>query len=155
MPNVSDKAPDFRLLNQRDDTVSLKDFKGKWVVLYFYPKDNTSGCTIEAKEFTGCRPDIEGMNAVILGVSPDSIKSHNRFIEKQELGIDLLSDPDHEALEAYGAWGLKKMAGREYMGVFRSTFIIDPDGKIAAQWLKVRVKGHVDAVRAKLSELQR
>ncbi len=148
------KAPGFSLLNQDDETVTLDDYKGKWVILYFYPKDNTSGCTIEATDFTSCSADLTGLNAVILGVSPDSTKSHRNFIAKHDLGITLLSDPDHVALEAYGAWGKKKMYGREFMGVVRSTFIINPEGTVVAEWSKVKVKGHVDAVSEKLKELQ-
>lgn len=154
MPKVGDKAPAFTLKNQDEKDVSLADFKGKWVVLYFYPKDNTSGCTLEAQDFTAANPDFAGLDAVVLGVSPDSCQSHRKFIEKQDLDLTLLADPDHEALEKYGVWQEKKNYGRTYMGVVRSTFLIDPEGKIAAVWEKVKVKGHVDAVKEKLQELK-
>jgi peroxiredoxin Q/BCP len=151
---VGDKAPDFSLMNQDDETVSLKQLAGKWVILYFYPKDNTSGCTVEAQEFTAFKKAFEKMDAVILGVSPDSTKSHRNFIGKKELGITLLSDPDHQLIEACGAWQLKRNYGREYYGVMRSTVLIDPEGKIAHIWPKVKAKGHAEMVKAKLEELK-
>jgi peroxiredoxin Q/BCP len=150
---IGDKAPDFSLENQAGEKISLKQFEGKWVILYFYPKDNTSGCTLEAVEFTALKEELEKLNAVILGVSPDSAKSHYNFIGKKELGITLLSDPDHQVIEAYGAWQLKKNYGREYYGVVRSTVLIDPKGKIAYVWPKVKAKGHADMVKAKLEEI--
>ncbi len=152
---VGDQAPEFCLLNQDEKEVSLKDFEGKWVVLYSYPKDNTPGCTIEANDFTKQLSSFTKLDAVILGVSPDSSKSHCGFIEKQGLKITLLSDPDHKMLEEYGSWGLKKNYGKEYFGVIRSTFLIDPKGKIAAVWSSVKVDGHVEAVKEKLKELQK
>ena len=156
------EAPEFCLQNQDDKEVSLKDNSGKWIVLYFYPKDNTSGCTKEACDFTETFNDYKKLNATVLGVSPDSTESHRRFIEKQNLGITLLSDPDKKVHKAYGAWGLKKNYGKEYEGVIRSTFIISPDGKIAEAWSKVKVrvkrKGgearHVDVVKERLKKLQ-
>ena len=154
MPKAGDKAPAFTLLNQDEKEVKLADFKGKWVVLYFYPKDNTSGCTIEAIDFTESNPDFEGMDAVVLGVSPDSCKSHRGFIEMQNLGITLLADTEKTVLEAYDAWREKKNYGRTYMGVVRSTYLIDPDGKIAHVWDNVRAKGHAEKVKAKLAELR-
>ncbi len=154
MLKVGDKAPAFCLPNQDEEEVCLRDLQGSWIVLYFYPKDNTPGCTTEACEFTAALPDFSGLGATILGVSPDSPRKHRNFIEKKELGITLLSDEEKEVCEAYGVWQLKKNYGREYMGVVRSTFIIDPDGEIAAVWEKVRVKGHVEAVKEKLAELQ-
>lgn len=154
MLNVGDTVPDFCLPNQDEEEICLRDIKGKWIVLYFYPKDNTPGCTTEACDFTAALPDFEGLNAVILGVSPDSPKKHRNFIEKKDLKITLLSDEEKELCQMFGVWQLKKNYGREYMGVVRSTFIIDPDGKIAAKWEKVKVKGHVDEVKAKLEELQ-
>ena len=140
--------------NQDEEEICLRDIKGKWIVLYFYPKDNTPGCTTEACEFTEAEPDFSKLDAIILGVSPDSPKKHRNFIEKKELGITLLSDEDKEVCNLFGVWQLKKMCGREYMGVVRSTFIINPDGYIDASWEKVRVKGHVEAVKAKLEELR-
>ncbi len=151
-PLPGEEAPDFCLPNQDGDEVCLKDFRGRWVVLYFYPKDNTSGCTREATDFTARKGEFEELGAVILGASPDSVKSHANFIVKKGLGLTLLSDPEHEVLGKYGAWQLKKRYGREYMGVVRSTFLIDPEGKIAHAWRNVRVNGHVDAVLEKLRE---
>ncbi len=148
------KAPEFCLPNQDETEICLRDLAGKWVVLYFYPKDNTPGCTTEACDFTNELEEFEDLDAVILGVSPDSPKKHRNFIEKKDLKITLLSDEDKEMLKAYGAWGLKKMYGKEYEGVIRSTFIIDPEGEIVAEWRKVRVKGHVEEVKNKLKELQ-
>lgn len=153
LADVGDIAPDFCLPNQDGAQVCLNDFRGKWVVLYFYPKDNTSGCTREAKDFTEFKERFEELGAVIIGVSPDSIESHKKFISKHNLRITLLSDPEHKVIETYGAWGPKKRGGRTYYGVIRSTFIIDPEGKIAAVWRNVRVKGHVEKVLEKLKDL--
>ena len=154
MLNVGDAVPDFCLPNQDEEEICFRDIKGRWIVLYFYPKDNTPGCTTEACDFTAALPDFEGLNAIVLGVSPDSPKKHRNFIENKDLKITLLSDEEKELCHTFGVWQLKKNYGREYMGVVRSTFIIDPDGKIAAKWEKVKVKGHVDEVKAKLEELQ-
>jgi peroxiredoxin Q/BCP len=151
---IGNKAPKFCLPDADENSVCLKNFKGKWIILYFYPKDNTSGCTKEAIGFTEKKEEFENLGAVILGVSPDSSKSHRNFREKKELTITLLSDPEHKVLEAYGAWQLKKMYGREYMGVVRSTYLIDPEGKNAYIWPKVKVKGHVEDVLEKLKELR-
>jgi len=154
MPNIGDSVPDFCLPNQDEEEICLRDIKGRWIVLYFYPKDNTPGCTTEACDFTAALPDFEGLDAIVLGVSPDSPKRHRNFIEKKDLKITLLADEEKELCNLFGCWQLKKNYGREYMGVVRSTFIIGPDGKVAAKWEKVRVKGHVDEVKAKLEELQ-
>jgi peroxiredoxin Q/BCP len=154
MPNIGDSVPDFCLPNQDEEEICLRDIRGRWIVLYFYPKDNTPGCTTEACDFTAALPDFEGLDAIVLGVSPDSPKRHRNFIEKKDLKITLLADEEKELCNLFGCWQLKKNYGREYMGVVRSTFIIDPNGKVAAKWEKVRVKGHVDEVRAKLEELQ-
>ena len=154
MVKVGDSAPKFCLPDQDEKEQCLDKFKGKWVVLYFYPKDNTSGCTIEARDFTTAVSEFEKLNCTILGVSPDSVKSHQNFISKQDLNIALLSDSEHRVLEKYGAWQLKKMYGREYYGVIRSTYLINPDGEIEFIWPKVKVKGHVDEVRSKLVDLQ-
>ncbi|NPA29910.1 MAG: thioredoxin-dependent thiol peroxidase [Epsilonproteobacteria bacterium] len=148
------KAPEFCLPNQDNVEICLRDLKGKWVILYFYPKDMTPGCTTEACDFTEALPRFEALDAVVLGVSPDSPEKHRRFIEKKDLKITLLSDEKKEVLKAYGAWGPKKMYGREFEGVIRSTFLIDPEGKVAAVWPKVRVKGHVEAVRERLEALR-
>ncbi len=154
MLNVGDIVPDFCLANQDEEEICLRDIKGRWIVLYFYPKDNTPGCTTEACDFTVAQPDFTNLDAIVLGVSPDSPKKHRNFIEKKELGITLLADEDKEVCNLFGVWQLKKMCGREYMGVVRSTFIIDPDGKVSYKWEKVRVKGHVDKVKEKLEELK-
>ncbi len=154
MIEVGEMAPDFCLPNQDENEICLRDLRGKWVVLYFYPKDNTPGCTTEACDFTENLSDFEELDAVILGVSPDSPKKHRNFIEKKGLKITLLSDENKEVLEKYGVWQLKKMCGREYMGVVRTTYLIDPEGKVAARWDKVRVKGHVEKVKEKLRELR-
>ena len=151
---VGQKAPEFCLLNQDDIEICSRDLKGKWVVLYFYPKDNTPGCTTEACEFTEAAPDFSALDAVILGVSPDSTKKHRNFIEKKELGITLLSDESTEMMQEWGVWQLKKNYGREYMGVVRSTFIIDPEGIVRAKWEKVRVKEHVAKVKEELEKLK-
>lgn len=151
---IGDKAPEFCLLDADENKVCLKDFKGKWIVLYFYPKDNTSGCTKEAVGFTEKKEEFEKLGAIILGVSPDSPKSHRNFREKKGLNIKLLSDQEHKVLESYNAWQLKKMYGREYMGVVRSTFLIDPEGKIVYIWPKVKVTGHVEDVLEKLKEIK-
>ena len=152
--NIGDNAPNFCLPDQNGDEVCLDDMKGDWLVLYFYPKDNTKGCTLEAIDFTLNKTDFDKMGAKILGVSPDSVRSHENFCRKHDLTITLLSDPNHKALELYNVWKLKKMYGREYMGVERSTFLVDPEGKISETWRKVKVKGHVDAVKQRLAELQ-
>ena len=151
---LNEKAPEFCLPNQDETEICLRDLSGKWVVLYFYPKDNTPGCATEACDFTNEFEEFEKLDAVILGVSPDSPKKHRNFIEKKDLKITLLSDEDKTVLKAYNAWGLKKNYGREYEGVIRSTFIINPDAKIVYEWRNVRVKNHVKKVKSKLKELQ-
>ena len=140
MLEAGEKAPDFTLPNQDGTEVSLRGFSGKWVVLYFYPKDNTSGCTKEAIDFTALKKDFEALGAVILGVSPDSPERHQGFIEKHGLGIVLLSDTEKSVMKEYGAWGLKKSYGKETEGVIRSTFLISPDGEIKEVWQKVKVR---------------
>jgi peroxiredoxin Q/BCP len=142
MVEVGKKAPDFSLLNQDDEKVSLKDFIGQKVVLYFYPKDDTSGCTKEACSFSDDLPKFSKMDAVILGVSPDSVKSHKKFSEKYKLKFDLLADEEKKVVEKYGVWKEKSMYGRKYMGVERTTFIIDEKGKIKKIFNKVKVDGH-------------
>ncbi|MCP5049651.1 MAG: thioredoxin-dependent thiol peroxidase [bacterium] len=151
---AGDKAPDFCVHDQDEKETCLKDFKGKWLVLYFYPKDNTPGCTVEANDFTRFQSDLEAKNTVVLGASPDSCKSHRGFIEKQSLNIGLLSDPDHQLMEKYAVWGLKKNYGREYYGVIRSTFIINPEGNIAGAFYNVKAKGHAEKIVQKITELQ-
>ena len=154
MLKVGDKAPDFCLPNQDEVEICLRDLLGKWIVLYFYPKDNTPGCTTEAIDFTTHLKEFEELGSIVIGVSADSPKKHRNFIEKKQLGITLLSDEEHKVLEQYGVWQLKKNYGREYMGIVRTTFLIDPEGIIRAVWEKVKVKGHVEEVLAKLKELQ-
>ncbi len=153
MLKIGDKAPDFCLKNAEEKDVCLKDLRGKWIILYFYPKDNTSGCTKEAIGFSEKLDEIHALGAEVIGISKDSTKSHRNFIQKHNLRIILLSDPEHTVIEAYRAWQLKKNYGREYYGTVRSTFLIDPEGKIAYIWPKVKVKGHVDEVIEKLKEL--
>ncbi len=153
LPSLGQLAPSFSAINQNDQPVNLSDFQGSWLILYFYPKDNTPGCTTEAIDFSQLQATWDSLGVKILGVSPDSTKSHCKFIEKHNLLIQLLSDPDHQVAEAYGVWGLKKFMGKEYMGIIRSTFLIDPSGKLAYSWPSVKVKGHAEAVLAKLKEL--
>lgn len=148
-------APVFTAAANAGKTISLEEYKGSWVVLYFYPKDDTSGCTKEACGFRDNFERISGSNkAVVLGVSPDSPKSHDKFIGKYELNFDLISDESHDICNAYGVWVEKSMYGRKYMGVERTTFIINPKGEIAKIYNKVKVDGHIDAVIADLEKLQ-
>jgi peroxiredoxin Q/BCP len=149
-----DRAIPFCLPDQNEKNVCLKDFAGKWPVLYFYPKDQTPGCTLEAVEFTRRLPDFHKLNAEVLGISPDTPKSHCDFIDKQNLKLTLLSDPRHEVLEKYGVWKLKKQYGREYYGVERSTFLINLRGTAVSVWRSVKVQGHVEAVLSTLQKLQ-
>lgn len=147
-------APQFSLPNEKGETVSLNDYQGKkYVILYFYPKDATPGCTTQACDFRDAFQNFSELNAVILGVSPDNEKSHQRFIEKQGLPFSLLVDEDHEVAEAYGVWKLKKMFGKEYMGIERSTFLIDPTGTVVKEWRKVKVDGHIQDALATLEQL--
>ena len=166
MLKLGTKAPSFCIPNQDEVEICLRDLVGKWIILYFYPKDNTSGCSTQACDFTAQEPIFDDLDAVILGVSADSPKKHRNFIEKKNIGFTLLADEDKSACKAYGVWQLKKMCGKEYMGIVRSTFIINPKGEISAIWdnVKVRkkktIKGekiellHVDEVREKLKQLQ-
>ena len=154
MIEIGRPAPDFSLKNQADQDVHLSDLGGQWVVLYFYPRDNTPGCTVEACEFTAGVEEFAALDAVVLGCSPDTTRKHRNFIEKFDLKISLLSDPDHEVMEKYGAWGEKKMYGRTMMGVKRSTVIIDPSGMVAHHWRSVRAKGHARKVQEKLEALR-
>jgi len=154
MLEIGDAIPPFCLPNQDEEEICFRDIKGRWAVIYFYPKDNTPGCTTEACAFTEALPDFTELEAIILGVSPDSPKKHRNFIEKKELKITLLADEDKSLCKSFGIWQLKKFMGREYMGVVRSTFLVNPKGEVAYKWEKVRVKGHVDEVREKLRELK-
>jgi len=143
---IGQPAPDFSVPGDGGGTVSLSALKGKPVVLYFYPKDDTPGCTTEACGFRDAMPDFSKVKAEIVGVSKDSVKRHDNFKAKHDLNFALASDEDGEVCEAYGVWVMKKNYGREYMGIERSTFLIDKDGIVREIWRKVRVKGHVDAV---------
>jgi len=166
MLEIGNVAPAFCLQNQDEVEICLRDLKGKWIVLYFYPRDNTPGCTTQACDFTQALPKFDDLDAVILGVSPDSPTKHRNFIEKKNLEITLLADVDKTACEAYGVWQLKKFMGRESMGVVRTTFIINPEGNIAAIYNKVSVRKktkkagvttevlHVDLVKEELERLQ-
>ncbi len=166
MLEIGNDAPKFCAPNQDDVEICLRDIQGRWIVLYFYPKDLTPGCTTQACDFTSAVLEFDDLDATILGVSPDETKKHRSFIEKKDLNITLLSDEDKKMCQDYNVWQLKKFMGKEYMGVVRTTFIISPDGKIAAIWDKVSVRKkktlngekieilHVDEVKEKLQELQ-
>jgi peroxiredoxin Q/BCP len=144
------KAPAFTLESDEGDTVSLADLKGKKVVLYFYPRDNTPGCTLEAQGFRDAAAKLKKKGAVVLGVSRDSIQSHCKFRDDHQLNFRLLSDPDAKAIKAYGAWGEKNMYGKKTEGILRTTVLIDEDGKVARVFPKVKVAGHVEEVLAAL-----
>ncbi|MFQ5509895.1 MAG: thioredoxin-dependent thiol peroxidase [Leptospirillia bacterium] len=153
MPKAGDPAPPFSLAASTGQTISLDDFRGKPVVLYFYPKDNTPGCTREACDFRDLKSEFDKAGAVVLGVSKDSLKSHENFVNKFELTFPLLADTETEVCQAYGVWAEKKNYGRTYMGIVRASFLIGPDGKVAKVWPKVKVDGHADAVLAAIGEL--
>ncbi len=146
MLEVGKKAPAFSAESSEGGTVKLADFAGSPVVVYFYPRDNTPGCTTEANDFTAVIAKFKKLGVAVLGVSKDSIASHHKFRDKYKLKFPLLSDPDGKMLEAYGAWGDKVMYGKKMKGIIRSTVLIDAKGKVAAVWPKVSVKGHIDAV---------
>jgi peroxiredoxin Q/BCP len=150
---VGDTAPNFCLPDKDNKEVCLKDFHGKYVIVYFYPMDNTAGCTTEAIGFTGILPELQKLNAEVIGISPDSPESHAKFVKKKNLKVTLLSDLDKEVMKSYGKWGKNKFRGKEYIGVTRSTFIINPEGKIAHIWPKVSVKGHTEEVQKILVDL--
>lgn len=145
---IGEAAPDFELPGAGGQTVRLKDLRGKAVVLYFYPKDDTSGCTKEAMEFNRLRGDFAKAGAEIVGVSPDSVASHDKFRAKYGLDLSLAADEDKRMLEAYGVWTEKGMYGRKYMGVVRTTVLVDRDGRVARVWEKVKVAGHAEEVLA-------
>lgn len=145
-PGEGDIAPDFTLPRDGGSEIALSEFRGRKVVLYFYPKDDTSGCTSEAIAFTGLAEAFEAADAVVIGMSPDPVKKHDKFRDKHELSVVLASDEEKTTLEAYGVWKEKSMYGRKYMGVERSTFLIDADGRIARAWRKVKVPGHAEEV---------
>ncbi|MBP1157504.1 MULTISPECIES: thioredoxin-dependent thiol peroxidase [unclassified Paenibacillus] len=143
---VGQVVPNFTLQAGGGEQVSLEQYRGRKVVIYFYPKDMTPTCTEESCQFRDYNGQFKTLNAEVIGISPDDPKSHEKFAAKHELPFTLLSDPDHTVCELFGVWTLKKMYGKEYMGVVRSTFLIDEEGKLAKEWRKVRVKGHVEQV---------
>ena len=151
---IGNKAPNFNLPNQSGDSVRLDDFAGRWLVIYFYPRDDTPGCTVEAKDFTELKNDFEKNETVILGVSPDNETKHCKFIDKHRLKIDLLADCEKSMLSDYGVWQEKSMYGKTYMGVVRTTYLINPDGNIAEAWTKVKARGHADAVLKRLLDIR-
>ncbi|GAB4393071.1 MAG: hypothetical protein Tsb005_09780 [Gammaproteobacteria bacterium] len=148
MVDINDKAPDFKVLNDQEQTVSLKDYRGKKLVLYFYPKDNTSGCTTEACEFQAQLAKFRRAGVEVVGVSKDPVKSHIKFKEKYDLKFPLLADVDTTLCQSYGVLVEKSMYGKKYLGIERSTFLIDEKGKIRQVWRKVKVDGHVEEVLA-------
>jgi peroxiredoxin Q/BCP len=146
-------APDFDLPADGGSRIKLSELKGRKVVLYFYPKDNTSGCTLEAIDFSARKADFDAAGTIVIGVSPDSVKSHDSFKKKHDLSIQLASDESKAMLEAYGVWAEKSMFAHKYMGVVRTTYLLDADGNIARVWDKVKVKGHVEDVLAAAKSL--
>lgn len=151
--NIGDIAPDFTLPTDGNGEVTLSDLRGQKVVIYFYPKDNTPGCTTESCEFNDALPDFKGLNAQIIGISKDSIKKHDNFKAKYGFNFPLASDENSDVCERYGTWKEKSMYGKTYMGIERSTFLIDEEGKIAQIWRKVKVKGHVEEVQKAAQDL--
>lgn len=149
---IGDKAPDFSIPSDGGGTVSLSDYKGRYLVLYFYPKDDTPGCTKEAIGFSENKSAFNKLDADILGISKDTAAKHDKFIAKHELTIDLGSDEDGKVIEDYGVWVEKNMYGKKYMGIERATYLIGPDGKILEIWRKVRVKNHVETVLGTLKQ---
>lgn len=150
MLKVHDKTPNFSLPDANGVMHSLNDYLGKKVIVYFYPRDNTPGCTDEACQFRDAHTQFVDNNVVIIGISKDSAKSHANFIAKYDLPFVLLSDPEHEVIEAYGAWGEKKLYGKTYMGIMRSTIVIDEEGRVISADYKVKVKGHIDKLLEEL-----
>ena len=151
---VGTLAPDFALPDQEGRTHRLSDYRGRWVVLYFYPKDDTPGCTKEACGFRDQMGSLKALDAVVLGVSADDVESHKRFAEKYGLNFPLLADPERKVIGAYGAWGTKNLYGKEVEGVLRQTFLIDPEGRIAKVWRKVSPEGHALEVAEALKALR-
>jgi peroxiredoxin Q/BCP len=148
-------APDFSLLDQNNETKKLSDYAGKWLVIYFYPKDSTPGCTTEACKFRDERDSIAELgNAEIIGISKDSVESHKKFAEKHHLNFTLLSDPEHKTIEAYKSWGLRKFMGKEYYGTFRNTFIVNPEGQVVKEYIGVDPQKHAVELINDLKKLQ-
>lgn len=145
-PDIGDIAPDFSLPRDGGGTLSLSALRGKPVILFFYPKDDTSGCTQEAIEFSGLKGEFDRIGAAVIGMSPDSVKKHDKFKAKHDLNVDLAADEEKNILQAYGVWVEKSMYGRKYMGVERTTYLIGPDGRIVRVWRKVKVPGHAAEV---------
>lgn len=154
MLTIGSPAPAFTLPDQDGKAVALKDLRGRWVVLYFYPKDDTPGCTVEACEFTAALPAFRGLDAEVFGCSADGAAAHTKFVAKYKLGIRLLTDADRSVMKTYGAFGSKLMYGKKVEGVIRSTVLIAPDGTVAHHWATVKAAGHAEQVRSKLAELQ-
>jgi peroxiredoxin Q/BCP len=154
MLKEKDVAPEFCLKNQTNENICLRTHLGSWVVVYFYPKDNTSGCTREAVDFTEHLKEFDHKNTVIFGISPDSVDSHLKFVNKHNLKLQLLSDPGHQVLEKYGVWQEKSLYGKKFFGVVRTTFLISPTGRIEKIWRKVKVDGHAVQVLCQLQEFQ-
>lgn len=154
MPNVGDPAPAFTLTADDGQTVQLSDLRGRTVVLYFYPKDDTPGCTKEACGFRDAWTDVQESGAAVFGVSPDGVASHQKFRVKYRLPFPLLSDPDHSVAAAYGAWGEKSMYGKKYAGILRTTFLIDGTGRVRQVFQKVKPEGHADEVLAAIRQLR-
>ncbi len=152
--NLGDQVPDFSLEATSNLTVTQETLKGQYTVLYFYPKDSTPGCTTEGNDFTQLHPEFTANNCQIFGVSMDSMKRHDNFKSKQGFSFELISDPDAELCNLFGTYQLKKNFGKEYMGIVRSTFLINPNGEVVAEWLKVKVKEHASSVLEKLKEVQ-
>ena len=151
---IDDKVPEFAIPNQKGEIIKLENLIGKWSVIYFYPRDDTPGCTIEAKEFTELSSKFEENGASIYGVSPDTEAKHCKFIEKHGLKVELLADTENTMLTDYGVWQEKQMYGKTYMGVVRTTYLVDPDGNIAEAWTKVKARGHAEAVLERLVDLK-
>ena len=151
--NDKSKAPNFLGLIDENNQISLSDYKGSFLVLYFYPKDKTSGCTIQSQDFRDYKNKFANKNCKIIGISRDSIKSHKSFTEKESLNFPLISDPDESMCNAYGVMKEKSMYGRKYMGIERSTFVIDPEGNLIKEWRGVKVPGHVEEVYNFICEL--
>lgn len=154
MLEIGNKLENFCLPNENSQIISLTDFRGKWIILYFYPKDNTPGCTTQACDFSENIINFEKLDAVVLGVSPDTARKHSNFITKYDLKITLLADINKELCQKFGLWKKKKFMGKEYMGVERTTFLISPDGNLAFKWENVKVKDHIYDIKLKLEELK-
>ena len=154
MPDPGEDAPDIVLPDDSGTIHRLADQRGRWTIVYFYPEDDTTGCTTEACQFRDLDAEVRDAGAAVWGISPDGAASHRRFREKLDLSFTLLSDEDHAVAERYGAWTLKQNYGREYMGIQRSTFLVDPDGRLARTWPRVKADGHPAAVLAALAELR-